>query len=483
MTYADDDLLDLAAGYAKDYLAGLPTRPVGPTATAPELQRLLGGPLPDLPSPPEDVVGALAAVAAAGGVVASSGPRFFGFVVGGTLPVALAADWLVSTWDQNSGVYDLSPAAATAEEVAARWLVDLLGLPAATSVGFPTGCAMAHVTALAAARHHVLAEAGWDVERDGLQGAPTVNVVASTQRHLTIDLALRYLGIGTARVVAVGTDGQGVVDVRRMAEAIRACTGPTIVCTQVGDVNSGAADPVGEICDIAHERGAWVHVDGAFGLWAAASPALRHLVTGIERADSWASDAHKLLNVPYDCGLAFVSRPDAHRAAMLDERASYLPSGDVRKRDPIEWVPDFSRRARSLPVWAALRALGRQGVAEQVERCCALARRFADQLSRVDGVEVVNDVVLNQAMVRFGGDDDATGEVVTALQEGGVCWLGSTRWNGRAAMRISVTSWRTTEADVDLTVAEIRRVWAETRGSGGAADRRTVPAGAPAARP
>jgi glutamate/tyrosine decarboxylase-like PLP-dependent enzyme len=341
--------------------------------------------------------------------------------------------------------------------------VELFRLPEGTSVGFPTGCAMAHLTALATARHHVLAEAGWDVERDGLHGAPAVHVVASAQRHLTIDRALRYLGLGAGRTKAVPTDGEGRMHTAALREALAGCDGPTIVCTQIGDVNSGAIDPVGEICDIAHEQGAWVHVDGAFGLWAAASPALRAQVAGFERADSWASDAHKWLNVPYDCGLVFVRRPGEHRAAMLTARADYLPDPVPGERDPIEWVPDFSRRARSLPVWAALRTLGRSGVAEQIERCCALARRFATHLGALDGVEVLNEVALNQVLVRFGDDDDLTRRVITRLQERGVCWFGGTAWGGRTAMRVSVTSWRTTESDVDTTLAEIREVLTQLR--------------------
>jgi glutamate/tyrosine decarboxylase-like PLP-dependent enzyme len=463
MTHPDEALLRLAAGHATEYLGTLQTRPAGATAGPAELEPLLGGALPQRPAPAAEAIELLARAAREGGVVASSGPRYFGFVVGGTLPVSIAADWLVSAWDQNCGVYDLGPAVATAEYATARWLVELFGLPEGTSVGFPTGCAMAHLTALAAARHRVLAEAGWDVERDGLQGAPTVHVVTSAQRHLTVDRALRFLGLGAGRTKTVPTDGEGRMRTEPLRAVLAGCDGPTIVCTQVGDVNSGAIDPVGEICDIAHEHGAWVHVDGAFGLWAAASPALRPRLAGFERADSWASDAHKWLNVPYDCGLVFVRRAEEHRAAMLDARASYLPDPVPGERDPIEWVPDFSRRARSVPVWAALRTLGREGVAEQVERCCALARRFATRLGALPGVEVLNEVALNQVLVRFGADDAVTRRVIDRLQERGVCWFGGTSWAGRAAMRISVTSWRTTEADVDVTIAEIRDVLAEVR--------------------
>ncbi|WP_426511820.1 pyridoxal phosphate-dependent decarboxylase family protein [Dactylosporangium sp. McL0621] len=461
MTHADEAVLGLAAEYANEYLAGLATRPVGATAGPAQLEPLLGGPLPAGPGEPTETISLLAKAARAGGVVASGGPRYFGFVVGGALPVSVAADWLVSAWDQNSGVYDLGPATATAEYVTAQWLVELFGLPAGTSVGFPTGCAMAHLTALATARHHVLAAVGWDVERDGLRGAPEVHIVASAQRHLTIERALRYLGLGVGRTKSVGTDAEGRMRPDLLRAELARCDGPTIVCTQVGDVNSGAIDPVGEICDSAHEHGAWVHVDGAFGLWAAASPALRPLLAGIERADSWASDAHKWLNVPYDCGLVFVRNAEDHRAAMLNARADYLPDPVPGERDPIEWVPDFSRRARSLPVWAALRTLGRSGVAAQIERGCALARRFAAGLAAIEGAEVLNEVALNQVLVRFAGDDTITRGVIERLQERGVSWFGGTTWNTQAAMRVSVTSWRTTESDVDTVLAEIRAVFTE----------------------
>lgn len=456
----DAELLNLAASQAIDYLAGLAERRVGATASAGQLAELLGGPMPLGPVPAGETI-ALLGRAADGGIVASSGPRYFGFVVGATLPVSLAADWLVSTWDQNAGVFALSPLAATVEHIAGQWLVDLFGLPRGTSVGFPTGCAMAHVTALAAARHQVLARAGWDVEREGLPGAPRVHIVVGEQRHLTIDLALRYLGFGSAHLRVVPADDQGRMRTAELGAVLAECEGPTVVCAQVGDVNSGAVDPVGAICDISHEHGAWVHVDGAFGLWAAASPTLRPLVAGIETADSWASDTHKWLNVPYDCGLVFVAHPEAHRAAMLDTRAGYLPAGTATERDNIEWVTDFSRRARGIPVWAALRTLGRCGVAELIDGCCALARRFAERLADVPGTQVLTDVVLNQVIVRFGEQDEITKKVISRLQAGGVCWFGGTTWAGRAAMRISVSSWRTTQTDVDRSVEAIRAAVAE----------------------
>jgi glutamate/tyrosine decarboxylase-like PLP-dependent enzyme len=451
--------LEEAAAHAAQFLRGLPQRPAGSRAGAAELWARLGGPLPEGPTDPAEVVAQLAKLAD-GGLVASAGPRYFGFVVGGGLPAAVAADWLAAAWDQNAGLFVLSPAAATVEDVAAGWLVDLFGLPAATTTGFVTGATMANFTGLAAARHHVLAAAGWDVERDGLIGAPPVEVVAGAERHITLDVALRYLGFGTGRLRVVPADDQGRLRADLLAETLAALKGPTIVCAQAGNVNTGAVDPLGPICDAAAERGAWVHVDGAFGLWAAASPALRHLVAGLERADSLATDAHKWLNVPYDSGLAFVTRPASHRAAFA-KAAAYMTAGQAGERDADAFTPEASRRARGLPIWAALRSLGRSGVADLVDRCCRHARRFADALGRADGVEVLNEVVLNQTLVRFldpGGDHDGrTREVVRRIQADGTLWLGGTTWHGMAAARISVSNWRTTDEDVDRSVAAILR--------------------------
>jgi glutamate/tyrosine decarboxylase-like PLP-dependent enzyme len=451
--------LEEAAAHAAQFLNGLPNRPVGPRAGADELRARLGGPLPDGPTDPAEVVAQLAKLAD-DGLVASAGPRYFGFVVGGSLPAALAADWLAATWDQNAGLFVLSPAAATVEDVAAEWLVDLFGLPATTSTGFVTGATMANFTGLAAARHHVLAAAGWDVERDGLVGAPPVEVVVGAERHITLDMALRYLGFGSGRLRVVPADEQGRMRADLLAQALAACQGPTIVCAQAGNVNTGAVDPLAPICDAAADRDAWVHVDGAFGLWAAASPALRHLVAGLERADSLAVDAHKWLNVPYDSGLAFVTRPDAHPAAFT-KVAAYMLAGQTGERDADAFTPEASRRARGLPIWAALRSLGRDGVAELVERCCRHARRFAAALDQADGVEVLNEVVLNQVLVRFpdpGGDHDGrTREVVGRIQDDGSLWLGGTTWHGMAAMRLSVSNWRTTDEDVDRSVEVILR--------------------------
>jgi glutamate/tyrosine decarboxylase-like PLP-dependent enzyme len=457
-------LLTDTARHAAAYLASLETRPVDMEATVEELRRALGGPLPEGPLDDERVVSEL--VEAAGpGVVASAGGRYFGFVVGGTLPVALAADWLTSTWDQNSGLYVLGGSSSVVEEVTGAWLKELLALPADASVAYVTGCQMAHVTALAAARHRVLERAGWDLARDGLQGSPRIRVLVGEQRHITIDRALRLLGLGASQLEALAVDGEGRLRADAVRDALAAGEGPTIVCAQAGDVNTGNVDPLVEIADAVEGTGAWLHVDGAFGLWAAASPRHRHLVEGVERADSWATDAHKWLNVPYDSGIAFCADADAHRAAM-SVRASYLVhSDDGGPRDPVDWTPEFSRRARAFPVYAALRALGRGGVADLVERCCAHARRFAELLGAEEGVEILNEVVLNQVLVRFGDDDETTREVVRRVQEDGTCWLGGSEWQGRAVMRISVSNWRTTTEDVERSAAAILAAAAAVSGA------------------
>jgi glutamate/tyrosine decarboxylase-like PLP-dependent enzyme len=397
--------------------------------------------------------------AAEPGVVAIPSGRYFGFVIGGALPAALAADWLTSTWDQNAGLVVGGRSAAVVEEVAGRWLKELLNLPPHASFAFVTGCQMAHATALAAARHHVLARAGWDVERDGLAGSPPIRVYAGAERHVTIDRALRLLGLGTASVIPVPTDEQGRMRPDALRDALAGASGPIIVCAQVGNVNTGAIDDMAAIVETAHAAEAWVHVDGAFGLWAAASPSLRHLVAGTERADSWATDAHKWLNVPYDSGLAFVAHPDSHRAAM-QATASYLIQADPGAvRDQLDWTPEFSRRARGFAVYAALRSLGRTGVAALVDRCCAHARRFAERLGREPDIELLNDVVLNQVLVRFldprGDHDGRTAEVTRRIQRDGVLWASGTTWHGMGALRISVSNWSTTEDDVERSVEAI----------------------------
>ncbi len=454
-------LLGDTAAAAAAFVEGLGDRNVGPTASIEELRAALGGPLPEAPVPADQVVAQLAA-SADGGLVASAGPRYFGFVFGGSVPAALAADWLTSAWDQNALSVAASPAATVVEEVCAAWLTELLGLPATASVAFVTGCQMANVTALAAARHHVLAEAGWNIENDGLTGAPPITVIVGAERHVTIDRALRILGIGSRQIVPVAADDQGRLSADALPEALASTTGPRIVCAQAGNVNTGAFDPLDVVCDLAHEAGAWVHVDSAFGLWAAVSDRHRHLLAGIERADSWATDGHKFLNVPYDSGVAVVADAMAHRAA-FSANASYLSLGEGDAREPVDYTPEASRRARGFPMYAALRSLGRSGIADLVDRCCAHARRFADLLSAAPGVEVLNDVVLNQVLVRFldpsGQHDDRTRAVVAAVQRDGTCWLGGTVWQGRAAMRISVSNWSTTADDVDRSAEAILRAY------------------------
>ncbi len=459
-------LLAETAGIAADYLERIPDRPVGSEAGVEELRASLGGPLPEGPADPREVIEHLAA-AAEPGLVASPGGRYFGFVIGGALPAALAADWLTSAWDQNAGLYVAGPAAATVEEVAGAWTAELLGLPGGVSFGFVTGCQMAHVTALAAARHSVFARVGWDVNERGLIGAPPVYVVVGEERHTTVDRALRLLGFGAACIVPVAADGQGRMEPGALRETLERLDGPAIVCAQAGNVNTGAVDPLEAIADSAQAAGAWLHVDGAFGLWAAASPALRHLVAGAERADSWATDAHKWLNVPHDSGIALCAHPEAHRAAM-SVRAGYLIHAESGgPRDELDWNPDFSRRARGFPVYAAIRSLGRSGIAELVERCCAHARRFAEALAADPRVEVLNEVVLNQVLVRFldqDGDHDAyTRAVVQAVQSDGTCWLGGTTWHGMGAVRISVSSWATTSEDVERSLEAILRAVADAR--------------------
>ena len=456
-------LLGDAATQAADFLEDLPERRVTPTATADGLREELGGPLPEGAREPRMVLAELAR-GVEPGLMATPGGRFFGFVIGGSLPAALAADWLASAWDQNAGLYVAAPAASVVEEVCGAWLAELFGLPWGVSYGLVTGGQMANFTALAAARHRVLEQAGWDVEADGLSGAPRVRVIVGEERHVTIDRALRFLGLGTSSLRPVPADEQGRMRPDALGSVLAESSEPTIVCAQAGNVNTGAVDPLDAVCGVAGEAGAWVHVDGAFGLWAAASPDLSHLVKGIEAADSWATDAHKWLNVPYDSGLVFCAHPDAHRAAM-STNASYLVSSEGTGRDQLDWNPEASRRARGFPIYAAIRSLGRSGIADLVERCCAHARRFAEALAREPGVEVLANVALNQVLVRFlasDGDHDArTRVVIEAVQEDGTCWLGGTTWQGKAAMRISVSNWSTTTEDVDRSIAAIVRAASE----------------------
>jgi glutamate/tyrosine decarboxylase-like PLP-dependent enzyme len=454
------DLLRKTLDVAGGFLEGLSDRPVGRPVDFPVLLKRMGGPLPFAGEDPASVIEHLA-TAADRGLVATAGPRYFGFVTGGSLPVAVAADWLASVWDQNAFNYLSSPAAAAAEEVARQWLVDLFGLSPDTSAGFTTGATMASFTALAAARHALLRRMSWDVEAQGLFGAPPITVVTSEESHVTIFAALQMLGLGRERVVKVPTDGQGRMRTVELRSVLAGISSPVLVCAQAGNVNTGGFDPIAEIVDVLRERTAWLHVDGAFGLWAAASAPYRHLTAGIEHADSLTVDGHKWLNVPYDCGLVFVRDRAAHHAAMTLYAPYYGPGVGVA-RDNFNWVPEASRRARGFAVYAVLRALGRDGIAQMVERCCRLARRMAERLAAVHGIEILNDVVLNQVLVRFSpppgeSGDEFTGKVIRRVQEDGVCWVGGTFWHDIDAMRISISNWSTTEADIDVSAEAILR--------------------------
>jgi glutamate/tyrosine decarboxylase-like PLP-dependent enzyme len=442
-------LLESAAQRAIGYLEELDSRGVAPGAQAVAGLERFREPLPDGPADPEEVLRLLDEVGSPA-TIATAGRRFFGFVIGGSLPVTLAANWLAGAWDQNSALYHVTPATALLEEVALGWLVDVFGLPAGTGGAFVTGATVANFSALAAARHAALERAGWDVEADGLFGAPPITVVVGEEAHPTLFKSLGMLGLGRNRVVKVPVDGQG----RMRPEALPRLSGPTIVCVQAGNVNTGAFDPIQEVCRIAHAAGAWVHVDGAFGLWAAVAPSRAHLVAAIEEADSWATDAHKWLNVPYDSGLAFVRDPEALRAAMAIT-AEYLPTLSEH-RNPSDYTPELSRRARGVEVWAALRALGRSGLADMIERACRQARRFAEGLE-AGGCRVLNEVVLNQVLVTFG-DAATTERVIADLQADGTCWCGGTVWQGQTAMRISVSSWATTEEDVERCLETLLRI-------------------------
>jgi glutamate/tyrosine decarboxylase-like PLP-dependent enzyme len=440
-------VLESAAERAIRYLESMPERPVRPDPEAVRGLTAFEEDLPEVPCTPEEVVCMLDRCGS-DATMAMAGPRFFGWVIGGALPAALGADWLAAAWDQNPGLWVASPTATILEEVSLRWLLEALGLPASCGGGFVTGATMANFTALAAARHAVLAREGWDVESKGLFGAPEIQVVVGEEAHPSLIKALGMLGMGRDRVTRVPVDGQG----RMRADSLPPLRPTAIVCLQAGNVNSGAFDPAAEIVPRVRESEAWIHVDGAFGLWAAASAEYRHLAHGFAEADSWATDAHKWLNVPYDSGLAFVRTPEDLRAAM-GVTAAYLPQGE--RREPSQYVPELSRRARGVAIWAALKSLGRSGLAELVERCCRCAKRFADGLEAM-GFEVLNDVVLNQVLVSFGTREE-TQRAIAAIQEDGTCWCGGTVWQGRHAMRISVSSWATTEADVDRSLEAMRR--------------------------
>ncbi len=460
------ELLLSAALRAVTYMDGVGARHVGGHADPQALRQALGGPLPSGPTADERVIAELAR-GADDGLVATIGPRYFGFVTGGAVPVTVAADWLASAWDQNGALYVMSPAAAVMEDIVAGWVLELLGLPATATVGFVTGCHMANFTCLAAARHEVLRRAGWDVERDGLQRAPRITVVVGDEVHISTVGSLRMLGFGTSELVRVAVDGQGRMKADALAPVLAGRTGPTIVCVQAGNVSTGASDPMREIVALAHAQGAWVHVDGAFGLWAAAVPELAGQVVGVAQADSWATDAHKWLNVPYDSGLAIVAHAAPHRAAM-SLRASYLQRGDDEERIGMDWVPESSRRSRVIPVYALIRALGADGVRAMILRTCHLARRMAEALAMEPGVRVLNDIALNQVLVTFAGDDAngtaaMTRAVIARVQADGTCWAGGAAWQGHEAMRISVSNWSTTAADIDRSAEAIVRSFREAR--------------------
>ena len=455
-TDATTDLLRRTADRAADFLRDLPERHVGATEDATTIARRLRQPFPETGTDAAAVLERLVGDVDRG-LVASAGPRYFGFVIGGALPASVAADWMAAVWDQNAGLYALSPAAASAEEVAGEWMLELLGLPAGWSTGLPTGAGLGNAVGLAAGRHAILQRLGWDVEARGLYGAPEIEVIVGAEAHATVLTALQYLGLGRERVAKIPVDDQGAMRGDDLAAAVRAAADrPVLICAQAGNVNTGAFDPLARIADaVAGHDNAWLHVDGAFGAWAAVSPRLRHLVAGMERADSVSTDAHKWLNVGYDCGFVAVRDRAAHRAAMAVHAAYLMPGSG--NRDGWEYVLDSSRRARGFALYASLRSLGRDGVRDLVERCCALARQMADRLHGEEGVAVLNDVVLNQVLVRFDDDDARTNEVIRRVQEEGTAWMGGTTWQGKAAMRISVSNWSTTPADIDQTADSILR--------------------------
>jgi glutamate/tyrosine decarboxylase-like PLP-dependent enzyme len=441
-------LLFDAAERGVRYLEAIPGRRATPLPEDLDRMANLGGPMPETGRDPAAVL-ALLDHFGSPGTVSNTGGRFFGFVTGAALPATVAANWLAGAWDQNVCLRTLSPVGAYVEDIALAWLLDVLGLPAACGGSLVTGAQMANFTALAAARHALLERAGWNVEEDGLFGAPPITVIVGGEVHVTLLKALALLGLGRKRIVTVPADGQG----RMRADMLPRLEGPALVCAQAGNVNTGASDPFAEICAWAHQANAWVHVDGAFGLWAAAAPARAHLVKGVANADSWATDGHKWLNVPQDCGVALVREP-RHLHAAMSITSKYLNPGE--KREPMQWSPESSRRARGIEVWAALRTLGKQGVAELIERTCRHAETFANRL-RDAGFTILNEVVLNQVLVSFG-DAAATARVIEGVQADGTCWCGGTVWRGHTAMRISVSSWATTEQDVEDSVAAILRV-------------------------
>ncbi len=446
-------LLEDAAARSIRYRERSVGRSVAPSPEAVARVEELIETMPATGTPDEEVLELLDAIGSPA-AMGMTGPRFFGFVIGGSMPVTVASNWLATAWDQNSVMHQVTAATATLERVALNWLLDLFGLPADSGAAFVTGATVANFTAIAAARNRVYADVGWDVEANGLIGAPPVTIILGEETHPTVFKSLAMLGFGRGTAVRVPVDRQGRMDATRLPRI----EGPTIVCTQAGNINTGAFDPVADICDAVKPAGAWVHVDGAFGLWAAASPRLQFLCAGVEAADSWATDAHKWLNVPYDSGVAFVRHAPALKAAM-SVTAAYLLT-ESEHRNPSDYTPELSRRARGVDVWAALKSLGREGVAAMIDRCCHNARRFADRLQAA-GFEVLNDVELNQVLVSFG-DDAENRKIIEDIQNEGTCWCGSTVWQGRSAMRISVCNWSTTEADVDRSLDAILDIAART---------------------
>lgn len=449
--------LKRAAEIAAEYLGSLDQQKISEEPDPKALRNRLHKELTDEGLPPLQVIDELADDAREGLLNTTNG-RFFGWVIGGGVPVSIAADWLTSAWDQNAAAYACSPAAAIVEEVVADWLKEILGLPGQASYAFVTGCQMAHVTALAAARHKVLADKGWSAETQGLAGSPPIRVLVG-EHHETLLRALRHLGIGTDAVVQVAMHDDGTIDVDALqSELEKTPDMPTIVSLAAGDLNRGAFDPIDAVCDLAHAHNAWVHIDGAFGLWAAASPRYRHLVKGIEKADSWATDAHKWLNVPYDSGIAFVADSESHKTAMTIPAAYKIEVDDVR--DQIEWGPEWSRRARGFPLYAALRTLGRNGVAEIIERSCDLTRDLVSRLGSLPGVEVLSEPIINQGLVRFlgpdGDHDTRTDAVINRINESGEAWFGPTTWRDMRVMRVSLSNFRTTAGDIDRAFAAIK---------------------------
>ena len=449
--------LKRAAELAAEYLDSLDQRKVSEEPDPQALRNRLHKELTNEGLPPLQVIEELAEDAR-DGLLNSANGRFFGWVIGGGVPVSIAADWLTSAWDQNAAAYACSPAAAVIEDVVAEWLKEILGLPQQASYAFVTGCQMAHVTALAAARHKVLADKGWSAETQGLAGSPPIRVLVG-EHHETLLRALRHLGIGTDAVVQVAVHDDGTINVDALkTELEKNPAMPTIVSLAAGDLNRGAFDPIDAVCDLAHAHNAWVHIDGAFGLWVASSQRFRHLVKGIEKADSWATDAHKWLNVPYDSGIAFVADPESHKAAMTIPAAYKIEVENMR--DQVEWGPEWSRRARGIPLYAALRTLGRNGVAEIIERCCDLTRDLVSRLGSLPGVEVLSEPIINQGLVRFldpdGDHDTRTDEVINRINEGGEAWFGPTTWRGMRVMRVSLSNFRSTARDIDRTAAAIK---------------------------